>query len=53
MTCVIRGAPKQEAIAISGLPFLATSVSATQSAMEFPMARTVSPRMAAKKELQS
>ena len=46
ITCVIRGAPKQDARAISGLPLFATTVSATQSATEFPIANTVNPRMA-------
>lgn len=48
MTCVINGAPKQDANAISGFPFLATTVSATQSATEFPTANTVRPRIAAR-----
>lgn len=40
------GEPKQDAIAISGLPALATTVSATQSAAQLPSASTVSPSIA-------
>lgn len=47
ITWVINGAPKQEARAISGFPFEATILSATQSATEFPTASTVNPKIAA------
>lgn len=40
------GEPKHEDMAIAGLPALATTVSATQSAAQLPSARTVSPSMA-------
>lgn len=45
-TWLRRGDPKQEATAISGWPALATTTSATQSATQFPIANTVSPRIA-------
>ena len=40
------GDPKQEANAISGFPALVTTVSATQSATQFPIASTVRPKIA-------
>ena len=46
MTLLSNGAPKQDPIAISGFPDLATTVSATKSATELPMASTVSPKIA-------
>ncbi len=46
ITWVMRGAPKHEASAISGFPLMETTVSATKSATEFPIARTVSPKIA-------
>ncbi len=46
-TLLISGEPKQDAKAISAFPYLATTVSATQSATEFPTANIVRPRMAA------
>ena len=46
MTLLSSGAPKQDPIAISGFPDLATTVSATRSATELPMASTVSPKIA-------
>lgn len=39
------GDPKQEAKAICVFPDLATTVSATQSAMQLPRASTVNPRI--------
>lgn len=49
-TSFSNGEPKQEATPIEGLPALATAVSATQSPTEFPIASTVSPRMAIRHE---
>lgn len=45
-TLLSKGDPKQHAKAISGLPALAITVSATKSAMELPAANIVKPNMA-------
>ena len=51
-TWLSRGEPKQEANAISGFPARATTVSATQSATQFPSASTVRPSIAAQQQKQ-
>lgn len=45
-TLLSRGDPKQHANAISGLPALAITVSATKSAIELPAASIVNPNIA-------